>query len=790
MSDTPAPSPALHYFGIRHHGPGCAHSLLQALAQLQPDCLLIEGPPEGQPLLAHLLDDGLQPPVALLGYCPDQPQLAVYAPFAVFSPEWQAMQWATHNGVPTQFIDLPLMHSLGLQAQARADADAPADDAAATADTDNANRDDAGSDATEAPRLDPLDWLARASGHADGEAWWNHMVEERRDAAELFAAISEAMTALRADLTASGQLPERSPQAQRREALREAHMRQCIRAALKAGHQRIAIICGAWHLGGLQIDGKGTPKASADAALLKGLPKVKVQCTWVPWTHQRLSLHSGYGAGVAAPGWYEHLWQSNASADPARTRSVGWLARVAALMRARDLDCSSAHLIEATRLAETLAALRQRPLPSLQELHEASRTVLTMGDATALHFIEEQLYIGERMGKVPEGVPTVPLQRDLAAQQKSLRLKPEATQKTLDLDLRQPNDLARSQLLHRLRLLGVPWGEPSRAGRNSRGTFHELWQLQWQPEFAMDLIEASQWGQTVLAAAGARACARAQDTSAALDTLAQLLQQALLADLPAAIGPITQAVQNRAALSGDVLQLLQALPPLAATFRYGNVRQTDSAQVAHVLDGLIVRAAIALPLACGGIDDEAAEHLREHILAAHAAITLRQAPEPTQEWQRALQRLAHSPQVHALLQGLACRLLLDAQLWDSPAVATALSLHLSQGSDPAAAAAWLEGFVNRNALVLLHGTAIWQLVDAWLCGLSEAHFVHVLPLVRRTFSQFDASERRDLAHKAKAADHASADAGPASAAPPAWDSALSDLPLPYLQRLLLPESAA
>ncbi len=816
MSDTPT----LHYFGIRHHGPGCARALLHALEQLQPDCLLVEGPPEGLPLLEHLRDAQLQPPVALLGYCPERPDLAVYAPFAVFSPEWQALQWATRAQVPVQFIDLPLAHSLALAAQAK---DAQAAETSATAESasdegegegedtpatashdapaaqgdhnDEDEDEDEDDDEADAVAQDPMHWLARAAGYDDGEAWWNDWVEERLHAGAddsastgdgdgIFPAIAEAVSALRAELP--GPAPD-SPRGLR-EARREAHMRQCIRAARKAGHQRIAIVCGAWHLPALHTEGKGAPKASADAALLKGLPKVKVQCTWAPWTYRHLTHASGYGAGVSAPGWYEHLWHSSASAEPARARSVGWLARVAALMRARGLDCSSAHLIEATRLADTLAALRQRPAPSLTELHEASRTVLTLGDATALRWIEDDLYISQRMGQVPETVPTVPLQRDLAAQQKSLRLKPEATHKTLDLDLRRPTDLARSHLLHRLRILGLPWGDLAHAGYGARGTFHEVWDLQWQPEFAMQLIEASQWGHTVRDAASARAVARAQE-SHALDELAHLLDTALLADLPQATAPITQALQNRAALSGDVPQLLRALPPLAGTFRYGNVRQTDSAQVAHVLDGLTVRAAIALPLACQGIDDEAAADLRQHILAAHAAVTLRQAPEPAQHWQRALQRLAQSAQAqapaHALLQGLATRLLLDGQHWDSAAVAQALSLHLSQGSDPAAAAAWLEGFVNQNALVLLHDAAIWQLVDAWLCGLSPAHFTHILPLVRRTFSSFDASERRDLAHKAQAADQAAspAQAGLAPAAAD-WHSPLADLPVPYLARVL------
>lgn len=241
------------------------------------------------------------------------------------------------------------------------------------------------------------------------------MVEERGDGEELFAAIAEAMLALRAEW---GEERHRSPEHARREALREAHMRQCIRAAQKEGFERIAVVCGAWHLGGLQ--GSKTT-AKADQALLKGLPKLKVQSTWVPWTYRHLASASGYGAGIDAPGWYEHLWLSHESRQP---RAVGWLARVARLMRERDLDCSSAHLIEATRLADALAALRERPAPGLEELHEASRTVLTMGDESVLRFIEDALVIGDRLGAVPPDVPTVPLQRDVEQAQRACASSP------------------------------------------------------------------------------------------------------------------------------------------------------------------------------------------------------------------------------------------------------------------------------------------------------------------------------------------------------------------------------
>lgn len=764
-----------HFFGIRHHGPGCARSLVRAFDALQPDCVLIEGPPEGDALLQWMLHEGMLPPVALLNYCPDEPGLAVYHPFAVFSPEWQAAKWATSAGVPVCFIDLPMTHGLALD-KARRDAEkglaadaVPADVASTPPDADvAAELADAPHSGSEPECGDPLNWLAQAAGYAEGEAWWNHMVEERGDGEQLFAAISEAMLTLRAEW---GDRYRDAEEAQR-EALREAHMRQCIRAAQKDGFERIAVVCGAWHLGGL----RAAVTVKADQALLKGLPKVKVQTTWVPWTYRHLARASGYGAGIRSPGWYEHLWHGYDSVQP---RAIGWLARVARLMRERDLDCSSAHLIEAARLADALAALRDRPAPGLDELHEASRTVLTMGDETVLHFIHDALVVGDRLGTVPPDVPTVPLQRDVEQAQKSLRLKPDATQKTLDLDLRNANDLARSHLLHRLNLLDIPWGTISKVGRSSRGTFHEVWSLQWQPEFVLRLIEASQWGQTLVQAATARVVDRCQRIET-LSELSALVDRVLLADLDSAVAAATHALEDRAALTGDAAQLLAALPALSNVFRYGNVRQTDAALVGHVLDGLIVRAAISLPLACGALDDTAAEALRENMLGAHAAIGLRDSEEQAAIWHRALSQIATQAGAHELLQGVAVRLLLDGGVWATQDVAQVLSLHLSAGAEPAKAAAWLDGFLNRNAVVLLHDAHVWQLVNDWLASLNEEHFVRVLPLVRRTFSAFGPGERRDLGQRASRG--ACAPAPPAAA--PNWDERRALLVLPVLSQIM------
>jgi hypothetical protein len=566
-------------------------------------------------------------------------------------------------------------------------------------------------------------------------------------------------------------------QSMRRESLREAHMRQCIRQAGKDGFQKVAVVCGAWHVPALAE----IPSAKADNDLLKGLPKVKVSATWAPWTYGRLAAASGYGAGVLSPGWYEFLWK-NQAADAGR-RAIGWISKVARFMREEDMDCSSAHVIEAARLSDALAAMRERPAPGLEEINESVRTVICMGDDAPLKLIHTRLVVGERLGRVPPDVPTVPLQQDLEKQQRTLRLKPEALARELDLDLRSENDLARSHLLHRLGLLGIKWGEVRGTGRGAKGTFHEVWQVQWQPDFAIQIIEASRWGHTISDAATSLAIDQAKK-SESLPALAALVDRVLLANLPHAVEPVTHALENLAAIAADASQLLDAIPPLANIFRYGNVRQTDASLVGHVLDGLIARACIGLGGACASLDDDAATAMRKRIVATHQAVKLIGKSEHLTQWMPALSRLAVLGGTHGLIAGLAARLLFDESAEDTGATATRMSQALSVGNDPAPAAAWLEGFLHQSGMILLHDDRLWQAVDAWVASLTDDDFTRILPLVRRTFALFPGNERQQLGTRAKqAAGSITATTRPADA-PDEWNEARAMKPIEVLEQIL------
>ncbi|WP_406244545.1 DUF5682 family protein [Streptomyces anulatus] len=714
--------------GVRHHGPGSARAVLAALAAARPAAVLIEGPPEGDALLPLAADPRMRPPVALLAHAVDDPGRASFWPMAAFSPEWVAIRWALDHDVPVRFIDLPAAHSLALK---EPEPGAGSEETAGTR---------AGEEVT--PVVDPIRVLAETAGYDDPERWWEDVVEHRSpggagggsdagDALAPFVALAEAMEALREAYGDGGQP---------RDAVREAYMRIQLRTARKEFGNDVAVVCGAWHVPALAA----RTTLAADRALLKGLPKVRTDLTWVPWTHRRLARHSGYGAGIDSPGWYGHLF------DVADRPIERWMTKVAGLLREEDRFVSTAHVIEAVRLAETLAALRGRPLAGLGETTDAVRAVMCEGSDVPLALVRDRLIVGETLGEVPDTAPAVPLQRDLTRSQRTLRLKPEASERELDLDLRKETDAARSRLLHRLRLLDVGWGDPV-AGRGSTGTFRESWRLSWEPELHVRVAEAGVWGTTVVTAATAKAESGAVAATALADVTA-LAEHCLLAGLPDALPVVMKALADRAALDADVGHLADALPALARSLRYGDVRSTDTAALAEVAAGLAERICVGLPPACTGLDADGAEALRRQVEAVHGAIGLLLAGTAPAEglrerWDAVLHKLAARGTVAGIIRGRATRLLLDEGRLAEDEAARLMGLALSPGTLPADAAAWIEGFVggaSGGGMLLVHDERLLGLVDAWLTGVPAEMFTDVLPLLRRTFSAYEPGVRRTL----------------------------------------------
>ncbi|WP_322098482.1 DUF5682 family protein [Nakamurella alba] len=776
--------------GIRHHGPGSARSVLAALDELRPSIVLVEGPADAGPLLEWAHSDDMQPPVALFAHAVDRPGHAVFWPFAVFSPEWQAIRWAAEHAVPLRFCDLPAWSVLagsGVRHVA-ADARPNASPAARVPDGGDAEGSGAGASGTSGParrvpvgdaeasgagasgparpaerhrpdvstgsaeasdpnigaapdeeivvaddsRGDPIALLAGAAGYDDPERWWDDVVESRTGGLAAFDALTEAMAELRTVV------PPDSPREAAREERREAHMRQAIRTALKDTDGVIAVVCGAWHAPALA--GR-LPPASADIATLRGLRRRKVALSWVPWTHSRLAGSSGYGAGVTSPGFYHHLF--TAPDHPAER----WLTAVAGALRGHDMPVSTAHVIEATRLADTLAGLRGRPSPGLLEVRDATLAVLCDADPVAAGFVTSELEVGELLGRVPDDAPAVPLAADLTVTARSLRLKIDPQEKIVDLDLRKPQDRAKSALLHRLLLLGIRWGTPTEPSRQSTGTFGETWSLRWDPELAVAVAEAAGWGSTVPTAAAAKVADTAR-TSTDLASLTQLCEQVLLADIAEVLPEVLQELDRRATHDTDVGHLLQAVPALVRAVRYGDVRGTATDGLGELARQLVARAIAGFPSAISGLGDTSAVTMRDRLDSWHAAVDLlvrtgRGEPE-RESWFRMLAEQLDRTDVHGLLAGRIARVLIDRGVVPADEAARRLAARLSVGPTASDKARWIEGFLSGTGLLLVHDRDLLRVLDGWLTALDPLDFLEVLPLLRRTFGEFAAAERENI----------------------------------------------
>ena len=731
----------LRILGIRHHGPGSAALLCKALDVLDPACVLVEGPPEGDALIQYASDPELKPPVAMLLHAAEEASLASFMPFAEFSPEWQAMQWALRHKRRIRFFDWPAAVSLAQQKAAQEDPE----------------------NAPPQLRPDALDLLASAAGYEDGETFWNGLIEQHgasgQEALSVFASIATAMTEARAQQGA-----EQSTRESIRNLQREAFMRSNLRASLNEFEGNIAVVCGAWHISGL----RQATKPADDRALIKDLPRVKIEATWVPWTDSRLSALSGYGAGVISPGWYRHLWSlytRKQLPSPEEFASV-WQSRTAFKLREQGYTAPTASAIEATRLALGLAAMRDLPMPGIAEMREASLAAMCDGNPVPLAMLEQKLYIGERVGEIGDRVPQNPLARDLTAWQRKTRLKPQDLELEIKLDLRSEAGLLKSTLLHRVNLINVPWGKliDAQAGR---GTFREVWVIKWDPAYSVSLAEALVYGITIEQASANATLKKAIETTS-ITELASLIQSSLVADLPETAASCIEQLQAVAVSSSDITDMMKAVSPLVRVLRYGTARRLPEDALRSLILSISVEINAGVRIGSRGLDEETAAARISAMETYDEALRLLGDDVLTSSWRNELGKIVAEDQVTPSIAGLSLRRLHDVRAWELENVAAEFARHTGL-RQPKESGAFLEGFLRGGSEVLLQDEPLLQLLDVWLCDLSDTDFTDSLPLLRRSMSSFDTVARRRMIEKVQrgrqqstsAASHVSAESNSA-----------------------------
>ncbi len=699
------------YFGVRHLSPACAHYVTEFLDRTKPDIVLIEGPSDLNGLIEPLCSDSVCLPAAILAYTETAPIRTIMYPMADFSPEYRAMKWAYNNRVPVEFCDLPsgcLLYRSGEENNER-------------------EKPDGGESV--------YSLLERSTG-MDDDTFWEYSFEHNLCYEDFIAGVEEYGRSLR-ELSVSDKHNE----------LREAYMRRKIsESEQKFG--KAAVITGAFHTSGI----KNVPFSEKDKTLTENLKNTPSKATLMPYSYYRLSARSGYGAGSRAPGYYDILWK-NRKQGRLENCAPEYLSRLAEYQRAKGFAASTAEIIEAMRLAETLSAMRGGALPSLSDLRDAAVTCLGHGSFGEISLACADVEIGVRIGSLPEGTVCTSVQEDFMRQLKELKLerfRTAAVQET-ELDLRENLrvkseksaflDLNRSFFLHRLNEAGVHFGEKL-ARSQENATWAEKWQLRWTPETEIEIVEASLNGDTVEQAARTSLNQKLAQ-SESLPQTAEALSRAFLCGMPDCVMSAASAVQSMASECSSVSDEGKTIGELSLVVRFGSIRRISHEPIIPLIQQLYLK--FCLQFGSAAVCDRNAA---EEIIAAFAAVSdacLAHDFLDEKKFITLLEESADSDMVNQLISGFACALLTERGRISAEKLSELISRKLSKGTPAHEGAAWFEGLARRNRRSLIGRLSVWEKLCSFISGLDDEEFKPVLVSLRRTFSDFSPAEKADIA---------------------------------------------
>lgn len=703
-------------FGVRHLSPAGGWHLRRLLEDVKPRLVLVEGPSDLTPQMADLTHPQTHPPVALLAFTMDAPVRSILYPFAVYSPEYQAIQWAAEHGAACRFMDLPSDVFLAL-----ADADRP--------------------DEGEEGRGEVYRALDAQTGEDGHETFWERTLEHTA-APGAYHAGADVFGAQLRRLTA-GQDSDWAETL-----VREAYMRRQIDAAVAEGFapEEIVVVTGAYHVGGLR-----TASPMTDSELLS-LPRVPASRTLMPYSYYRLSSRSGYGAGNKAPAYYGLLWESLCRGEP-RYAAHSYLSRVAIWQRQHGTPVSPAEVIEAVRLADALAELRGSSVPALRDLRDAAVTCLGQGRFSAISQAVADTEIGTRIGTLPDGVSRTSIQADFYRQLRDLKLEKyrSVTAQELPLDLRENRmvkqeksaflDLERSFFLHRLRVLGIGFVRLGKAAQEN-ATWAEPWTLCWTPEAEIELVEAALKGDTVAQAAALQMKERVEG-AAGMGGIAAVIEDAFTCGMPAAVRNATAALQAMAVEAVALDDLAATAHRLSAVLQYGSIRRLDAAPLIPILQQIFLRACLLLPGACI-CDDGGAEAITEAMNRLNAASLAHESLDG-EAWLHALWETAGRDDLNTRCSGFAAAILLERGVMDGETLSAEVQRRLSRGISADLGAGWFEGLAMKNRYALIARLSLWESLSGYLDTLDEEEFKRALVFLRRAFADFSPREKSDIA---------------------------------------------
>ena len=701
-------------FGIRHFSPAGAYFVRQFLDKIKPDLVLIEGPADFDFLIDDIVSKKLVPPFAIMAYTKEAPIDTILYPFAEYSPEYQAILWARENNKECRFFDLESDIMLGFE---RTDDD--------TKDEETISKE---------PEKNKSD--------VDMEGFWERNLEQ-----------SENMDAYRAGSALFGESLRKDTKSDdksfARDIIRESFMKRKIKEYIKKGfdNEKIVAVTGAFHTSAIEnLEGAMSDKE------YKELVRRESNITLMPYSYYRLSKRTGYGAGNAAPAYYELLWQGFLNED-ITYHERKYLSSLAKYMREHGGIVSSAQVIEATRLARELAVIRGGSVPTLEDLKDASITCMGGGSfgEMAMGFAETD--IGKKIGSVPQDAMQTSIQSDFTLKLKQLKLEKykELVATPLQLDLRENLrvkseesaflDLNRSFFLYRLVVLGIDFAKIKKSNQDN-ATWAENWILQWTPEAEIQIVESVLKGDTIVDAV-AFVLGEKLSEATKISEIAEVIEDAFNCGLPKIVEGAKRSLDEMTNGAIAMCDIADTVSKLSNMISFGDIRKLDREPLVPIVKRLCIRASLML-VGESACDDIAAATLADDIQKIHSVFMMQDFLDEI-FWFDKLIELSNRDDLNTKISGLATAILLDAGKIDELTLRMEVSRRLSMGMPAELGANWFAGLSMRNHYALIGRLTLWESLSEYLDTLDEEEFRRSVVFLRRAFVEYSAKEKDMIA---------------------------------------------
>lgn len=696
-------------FGVRHLSPAGAWHLIKLLNKVRPKLVLIEGPSDLNDQMEFIADKMTIPPLAILAYTKELPVRTILYPFAEYSPEYQAILWSFSNGAQCRFIDLPSSTFLAFH-------EPKAEDNAGNA----------------------SDYVYEKCN----ETFWERTMEHCNKTEDYFSGAREFGAQLREFTQDKGQDYAEN-------ILREAFMKRQIEDAVENGiaPSDIVVVTGSFHVTGLLDQ---TPSITDEE--IRKMPHVESDVTLMPYSYYRLSSRSGYGAGNKAPAYYSLLWEGFIKGSPMHT-TYSYLSRIAAFQRKYGNMVSSAEVIEAVRLASSLAELRGSSIPVLRDMQDAAVTCMGHGKFSEIAMAAADTEIGTMIGSLPEGISRTSIQEDFYRVIHYLNLNKykSVIAQDLHLNLREKlnaksekaafADLERSFFLHRLRIMDIHFAAEQVVNQQN-ATWAEHWVLRWTPEAEIEIVEAALKGDTIELGASFILKERV-DSSTSISEITKAIQDSFLCGLP---GSVTYAAGAFSKLSTDaaaITEIGQTIQGLTMVISYGNIRKIDPLPLLPLVTQLFLRGCLLLPGACV-CDNNGAEVVVEAAGMLNDA-TIALDFLDNELWFSTLKEISNRDDLNTKVSGYATAILLERGKINNEQLGVEMQRRLSKGIPADLGAGWFEGLSLKNRYALIARLTLWEHLNLYLDSLDDEEFKRSLVFLRRAFSDFSSKEKNDIA---------------------------------------------